>query len=262
MSSLAGLVNYSDDDEGSSSSSDEAPVDILKNIKKTQSQVQTTKPAIKPACTQPIKPILPAVVQTPTIATRSSGAISEKNKRLMAALAARPIEGVDNWGIPDEPDTACDAERLERISHFLSLRASGHRLNEHLQHNKAFRNPRIYTKLVEFTEVDEIGSNFDKKEFDPHGFPPEMYIDGILETQRKLAEEKAAQQHNRTSVNFVPQQPAVKLSQQQSTAMAQAMATAAKVANRIAKPPTQDSKAIVPEKRRNKWDDDQHTSKK
>lgn len=141
----------------------------------------------------------------------------------------------------------------------MSLRASGHRLNDHLQHNKAFRNPRIYTKLVEFTEVDEIGSNFEKKDFDPHGFPAEMYIDGILETQKKLAEEKAAQQQNRTSVNFVSQQP--ELSQQQSTAMAQAMATAAKVASRIAKPPSQDN--IVPEKRKNKWDDDdQHLVKK
>jgi hypothetical protein len=137
----------------------------------------------------------------------------------------------------------------------LSLRASGHRLNDHLQHNKAFRNPRIYTKLVEFAEVDEIGSNFDKKDFDPHGFPKEMYIDGILETQKKLAEEKAAQQQNRTSVNFVPQQ---ELSQEQSTAMAQAMATAAKVASRIAKPPTM----TVGEKRKHKWDDESTSNKR
>jgi hypothetical protein len=130
-------------------------------------------------------------------------------------------------------------------------------LNDHLQHNKAFHNPRIYTKLVEFAEVDEIGSNFEKKDFDPRGFPKEMYIDCILETQKKLAEEKAAQQQNRTSVNFVPQQ---ELSQQQSTAMAQAMATAAKVASRIAKPPTHD--VDVGEKRKNKWDEDHPSSNK
>lgn len=130
-------------------------------------------------------------------------------------------------------------------------------MNDHLQRNKAFRNPRIYAKLVEFAEVDEIGSNFDKKDFDPHGFPKEMYIDGILETQKKLAEEKAAQQQNRTSVNFVPQQQ--ELSQQQSTVMAQAMATAAKVASRIAKLPTIDTG--VGDKRKNKRDDD-HPNKR
>lgn len=257
MSSLAGLVNYSDD-EGSSSSGDETPVDILQNIKKTKIESQPKKPEATAPTTQLAKPALPSEVPGPPPST-STASMLEHNKRLMAALAAKQIPGVENWGIPNEPDTACDAERQERISHFLSLRASGHRLNDHLQHNKAFRNPRIYTKLVEFTEVDEIGSNFDKQEFDPHGFSADMHIDGILETQRKLAEEKAAQQQNRTSVNFVPQQQPT---QQQSAAMAQAMATAAKVASRIAKPPSQDN-VVVPEKRRNKWDDDQqHLSKR
>lgn len=122
-----------------------------------------------------------------------------------------------------------------------------------MQRNKAFRNPRIYTKLVEFAEVDEIGSNFDQKDFDPHGFPKDMYIDGILETQKRLAEEKAAQHQNRSSVNFVPQsQPS------QQEAMAQAMATAAKVASRIVKPPTME---VPTEKRKNRWEDD-HSHKK
>lgn len=143
----------------------------------------------------------------------------------------------------------------ERITHFLQLRASGHRLNAHLQHNKSFRNPRIYTRLVEFTEVEEFGSNFDKVDFDPYGFPKELYLDEILETQKKLAEEKAASQQNRTSVAFVSQQSS-ELSQQQSSAMAQAMATAAKVASRIAKPPPQE------EKRRNKWDDERDSKRR
>lgn len=84
-----------------------------------------------------------------------------------------------------------------------------------------------------------------------------MYIDGILETQKKLAEEKAASQQNRTSVQFVPtQQQPPELSQQQNSAMAQAMATAAKVASRIAKPPIQE------EKRKNQWEDGGRESKR
>jgi hypothetical protein len=98
--------------------------------------------------------------------------------------------------------------------------------------------------------VDEFGSNFDKADFDPYGFSKELYIDGILETQKKLAEEKVSAQQNRTSVQFVPT-TTTELSQQQSSAMAQAMATAAKVASRIAKPPIQPAPV---EKRKNKWD--------
>jgi hypothetical protein len=37
--------------------------------------------------------------------------MNEYNRRLLAALAPKSIEGVENWGIPDEPDTPCDPER-------------------------------------------------------------------------------------------------------------------------------------------------------
>ncbi|KAI8349222.1 HCNGP-like protein-domain-containing protein [Choanephora cucurbitarum] len=234
MSLLTGLVNYSDD-EGSSADEEQ------QQEQKHEIQDKAERP--KPIPTEQPKP-------TP---------INDYKRRLIAALAPKPIDGIDNWGIPEEPTTLCDSDRAEQIAHFLSLRASGHRLNDHLQHNKAFRNPRIYTKLVEFAEVDEFGSNFDREDYDPSGFPKEMYIDGILETQKKIAEEKAAQQQNRASINFVSSQPIPPaLTQQQSTAMAQAMATAAKVASRIAKPPSTDS-LVMPsssgDKRRSKWED-------
>ncbi|KAG2234731.1 hypothetical protein INT48_004169 [Thamnidium elegans] len=234
---MSGLVNYSDDD--SSSSGDEQPevYEILrKNVENKPVFKQTTKDA-KPTTKDTKSPtslnaaiaaVIPNIIKQPV-----SGEINEYHKKLMAALAPKPIERVDNWGIPDEPTTPCDPERAERIAHFLSLRASGHRLNDHLQHNKAFRNPRIYARLVEFTDVEELGSNFDKQDFDPTGFPSELYIDGILETQKKLAEEK-----------------------QQNSAMAQAMATAAKVASRIAKPPIQE------EKRKSQWEDGGRESKR
>lgn len=40
-----------------------------------------------------------------------NGGMNEHHRRLMAALAPKPIEGVDNWGIPDEPTTPCDPDR-------------------------------------------------------------------------------------------------------------------------------------------------------
>ena len=35
------------------------------------------------------------------------------------------------------------------------------------------------SKLIEFLNVDEIGSNYSKDSFDPHGFPAELYYDQI-----------------------------------------------------------------------------------
>ncbi|KAI8879482.1 HCNGP-domain-containing protein [Backusella circina FSU 941] len=243
--SLLGIVNYSDDD----SSSDEAPVTINNNLKNSNQKISKPSPvSIKKKAPTPPPP--EAIAQqkieesnrreeTSKPSNNTSDVINDRKVRLLQALTPKPIKDVKNWGIQDEPVTPCDPDRAEQIAHFLSLRRSGQRLNDHLSRNKSFRNPRIYTKLVEFTEVDEFGSNFEKEDFDPYGFPKELYIDGILETQKRLAEEKVASQQNRSSVQFVSTGGVSGggLTQQQSSAMEKAMATAAKVASRIAKPP-------------------------
>jgi hypothetical protein len=51
--------------------------------------------------------------------------------------------------------------------------------NDRLMNNQAFRNPHLYAKLVEFLELDEIGSNFDPSVYDPHGWPEEAYAEAI-----------------------------------------------------------------------------------
>jgi hypothetical protein len=58
--------------------------------------------------------------------------------------------------------------------------ARGIHFNQSLMKNKNFRNPRIYTSLVELVAINEIGSNFDKSEFfDFEGYGPESYATGI-----------------------------------------------------------------------------------
>ncbi|KAF7721360.1 hypothetical protein EC973_004841 [Apophysomyces ossiformis] len=252
MNALAGLVNYSDDEEQISEEEETEQQQQEQNeehkeelIAAEEKQTSSVKPEMSPIppsssekASTPIQPITQDTKNEPAVL--STSAKIERYKRLKALLAPKPIEGVDNWGIPPEPDTPVDPERAAKINHFLSLRASGHRLNIHLQHNKAFRNPRIYAKLVEFVDLDEFGSNFPKDQFDPHGFPKSAYIDEILETQRRMAEEKAIAQQQRSNISFVSGTTgSISVRQQHpdpSTAMATAMATAARVASRIAMP--------------------------
>ncbi|KAG9288118.1 hypothetical protein G9A89_017713 [Geosiphon pyriformis] len=121
-------------------------------------------------------------------------------------LRPKPILGLENWGIPSEPEKECDPALQAKISHFHELKEKGVHFNENLLKNKAFRNPHIYSKLVEFVELDEIGSNFPKNVFDPYGFPREMYADKLAETQKRIAEERSAAQQlqQRTQIQFVP----------------------------------------------------------
>lgn len=54
---------------------------------------------------------VPSSVKTPLPSRQGGGSMNEYNRRLLAALAPKPVEGVENWGIPGEPDTRCDLER-------------------------------------------------------------------------------------------------------------------------------------------------------
>lgn len=125
----------------------------------------------------------------------------------------------------------------------MSLRESGTRFNEHLQESKAFRNPHIYEKLVEFVELDEYSSNFPKEQFDPHGLGAD--IDSLLDAQKKAAEEKALAQQNRSNIQFVPSAkptpsaPASSVGQQPdkfADALARARGIASKLSHQAPRP--------------------------
>src|ERR1700733_9715556 len=45
--------------------------------------------------------------------------------------------------------------------------------------NKSFRNPHLYTKLVEFVDVDERSTNFPKDMWDPNDVQEEWFADRI-----------------------------------------------------------------------------------
>lgn len=45
--------------------------------------------------------------------------------------------------------------------------------------SKAFRNPHIYAKLVDFVEVQETGTNYPKDVWDPFDVQEDWYADRI-----------------------------------------------------------------------------------
>jgi hypothetical protein len=53
--------------------------------------------------------------------------------------------------------------------------------------NRSFRNPHLYTKLVEFVDVDERVTNFPKDIWDPEDVKEEWYADRIGTCMDSLA---------------------------------------------------------------------------
>lgn len=64
--------------------------------------------------------------------------------------------------------------------------------NHRLIKTRDFRNPSILTKLIEYLELDEYGSNFPVSVFDPKGFPEEAFYDQLAMVQQARFAQHAA----------------------------------------------------------------------
>ncbi|TFK85474.1 HCNGP-domain-containing protein [Polyporus arcularius HHB13444] len=122
-------------------------------------------------------------------------------------LRPPPIPGVQDWGIPPEPTEPCDESIEAKITTFLKLKRdpqNPRHFNDSLMANRAFRNPHLYAKLVEFVDVDERTTNFPKDMWDPLDVKEEWYADRIAEAQKAKSEAaSAAQQPNkRARIDF------------------------------------------------------------
>ncbi|KAF9821666.1 hypothetical protein IEO21_00512 [Rhodonia placenta] len=128
--------------------------------------------------------------------------------RIRALLHPPPIPGVDDWGIPPEASEPCDPALEAKLSGFLAMKrdpGDPKHFNDSLMSNRSFRNPHLYTKLVEFVDVDERATNFPQDVWDPNDFPDDWFADRIAEYQKLRLEQQSAAQNSgakRTQIDF------------------------------------------------------------
>ncbi|KAF7798477.1 hypothetical protein EIP86_009698 [Pleurotus ostreatoroseus] len=127
--------------------------------------------------------------------------------QIRALLRPPPIPGVDDWGIPPPPTGACDPEIEAKLAQFHALKRDPARpkhFNDSLMANRAFRNPHLYAKLVEFVDVDERATNFPRDVWDPLDVRGEWHADRIAEHQKARSEQQSAAQvqGKRTHLEF------------------------------------------------------------
>ncbi|KAG0001896.1 hypothetical protein BGZ79_003959 [Entomortierella chlamydospora] len=126
---------------------------------------------------------------------------------MKSLLRPKPIPGVENFGIPPNPEGEVNPDVQAKMEQFHHVKVTrGIHFNQSLMKNKNFRNPHIYASLVELVALDETGSNFEKSEFfDFKGYGPESYASGIAEAQKQASEKLAQQQAAaRSQLQFVP----------------------------------------------------------
>lgn len=107
------------------------------------------------------------------------------------------------WGLGTETTAKADPALQSKLARFHDLKARGTHVNGALARNRAFHNPHIGAKLVEWTGIDEYGSHHARgtrpkdvaDEFVRlHGSPS-----ALAQAQRRDAEERRRQ---RTRIDF------------------------------------------------------------
>ncbi|KAG0031523.1 hypothetical protein BGZ81_001071 [Podila clonocystis] len=105
----------------------------------------------------------------------------DRGALMRSLLRPRPIPGAENFGIPPSPEGEINPTVQAKMEQFQNIKVTrGIHFNQSLMKNKNFRNPHIYSSLVDLVALNEIGSNFEKKEFfDFEGYGPECYAAGL-----------------------------------------------------------------------------------
>ncbi|XP_040124378.1 SAP30-binding protein isoform X2 [Ictidomys tridecemlineatus] len=115
---------------------------------------------------------------------------TEVEKRDPQELVASFSERVRNMSpdeikIPPEPPGRCSNHLQDKIQKLYERKIKeGMDMNYIIQRKKEFRNPSIYEKLIQFCAIDELGTNYPKDMFDPHGWSEDSYYEALAKAQK------------------------------------------------------------------------------
>jgi len=99
--------------------------------------------------------------------------------------------------LPPEPEGEVDPSLQAKIQEAYKKKAAvGYSFNESLFRQKEFHNPDILTKLADYHNIDPIGSNYPRSQYDPHEFSRADYYDDLARIQR-IEEDKKAEERKK-----------------------------------------------------------------
>ncbi|KAL2764637.1 SAP30-binding protein isoform 1, partial [Daubentonia madagascariensis] len=134
---------------------------------------------------------------------------TEVEKRDPQELVASFSERVRNMSpdeikIPAEPPGRCSNHLQDKIQKLYERKMKeGMDMNYIIQRKKEFRNPSIYEKLIQFCAIDELGTNYPKDMFDPHGWSEDSYYEALAKAQKIEMDKLEKAKKERTKIEFV-----------------------------------------------------------
>ncbi|XP_062234936.1 SAP30-binding protein isoform X4 [Platichthys flesus] len=129
-----------------------------------------------------------------------------KDPNELVALFSEKVRNMspDEIRIPPEPPGRCSSQLQEKIHKLYERKLHGDfDTNNHIQKKKEFRNPSIYEKLIQFCAIDELGTNYPKDMFNPHGWSEDSYYEALAKAQKVDMDKLEKAKKDRTKIEFV-----------------------------------------------------------
>uniref|UniRef100_A0A182ITX0 Uncharacterized protein n=1 Tax=Anopheles atroparvus TaxID=41427 RepID=A0A182ITX0_ANOAO len=107
------------------------------------------------------------------------------------------------FSLPPEPKGKCSQELQDKIAALHErMKNSNMDTNRIIQERKEFRNPSIYEKLIQFCDINELGTNYPPEVFDPFQWGKESYYEELAKAQKIEMEkvEKARKEATKTEI--------------------------------------------------------------
>lgn len=131
--------------------------------------------------------------------------MEERDPQELVAFAERVWNmSSDKIKIPPEPLGRCSNQLQDKIKKLYERKMKeGMDMNYIIQRKKEFRNPSIYEKLIQFCSIDELGTNYPKDMFDPHGWSEDSYYEALAKAQKTEMDKLKKAKKERTKIEFV-----------------------------------------------------------
>lgn len=101
-------------------------------------------------------------------------------------IAAMKKDKVTEYGfnLPTEPKGKCPQELQDKITNMYEKMKNGMDMNKVIQERKEFRNPSIYEKLIQFCDINELGTNYPNELYDPLQWGKESFYEELARVQK------------------------------------------------------------------------------
>ncbi|CAH1164463.1 unnamed protein product [Phaedon cochleariae] len=213
-SALASLTATYTDSEGEEDGNDDQNDNTSEDVQ-TKSPSNSASDNKSTPSSHPSSPIVKVVTRLKKLVSYHDDTIASDEENDSEAVPQEMIMMVDSYktedmevaaddgiAIPVEPPGHCSIELQDKITKLYEKMVNQQLdMNAVIQKRKDFRNPSIYEKLIQFCDLNELGTNYPPAMYDPLKWSKESYYEELAKVQKTEMDKR--EKERKAKVEFV-----------------------------------------------------------